>query len=133
MLMLMMLTHLVGALPLHLRLALLALLVKHRALDLKVVDHPFPDILIIMIILLIIWFSEKSFCKYGALDLKVVDNTFPDSHFDHNGHYQDMIITPIEVKRHHPTQKSSSANLFGEHDLHVTNHQMSGKFHSVKK
>ena len=43
MLMIMMLTHLVGALPLHLRLALLALLVKHRALDLKVVDHPFPD------------------------------------------------------------------------------------------
>ena len=43
MIMLMMLTHLVGALPLHLRLALLALLVKHRALDLKVVDHPFPD------------------------------------------------------------------------------------------
>ena len=86
-----------------------------------------------MIILLIIWFSEKSFCKYGALDLKVVDNTFPDSHFDHNGHYQDMIITPIEVKRHHPTQKSSSANLFGEHDLYVTNHQISGKFRSVKK
>ena len=43
MIMLMMLTHLVGALPLHLRLALLALLVKHGALDLKVVDHPFPD------------------------------------------------------------------------------------------
>ena len=43
MLMIMMLTHLVGALPLHLRLALLALLVKHGALDLKVVDHPFPD------------------------------------------------------------------------------------------
>ena len=43
MLMLMMLTHLVGALPLHLRFALLALFVKHSALDLKVVDHSLSE------------------------------------------------------------------------------------------
>ena len=36
------LTHLVGALSLHLSLALLTLLVQHRALDLQVVDHPLP-------------------------------------------------------------------------------------------
>ena len=37
------LTHFVGALSLHLSLALLALLVQHCALDLQVVDHPLPD------------------------------------------------------------------------------------------
>ena len=36
------LTHFVGALSLHLSLALLALLVQHCALDLQVVDHPLP-------------------------------------------------------------------------------------------
>ena len=60
----------------------------------------------------------------------MVDHPLPDdSHLDHHGHYQDMIIMPIMVNISHQPIGLENIGL----DLHVIKHQISWKYHSVKK